>query len=266
MIWIESGIAHFAMHWKLNQKKSLFWWQKFVGIPKQTEKSCAKYSLKNTVSLLFISLIKMWWKRANWLSGQNLERRKRIIFTNYSITRDSQRYQRKIMLLYYWFWRWNEERFQGDPKRIWTSRWRNCHFGILKISSEVLFNSVSSQKTLSLHNSILNSILKNDSCFFQRFFSNIILAGGNSMFWGLKERIEIEMQSNLQISTKIRVISSSPGLVVPFFHLYPILIVSLFQVKIIMSMGCNCTLKVYFRKKNLFWMNKMHLFFFIYFS
>ena len=64
------------------------------------------------------------------------------------------------------------------------------------------------EKNLSLQNSLFFSISKNDPSIQNLFFSNILLAGGSTMFDGLSGRLEKEMKSIVDDeSCKIKIIA-----------------------------------------------------------
>jgi actin-related protein len=60
----------------------------------------------------------------------------------------------------------------------------------------------------SIHDLVINSILKCDATIRNNLYNNIVLAGGNTMFPGLCERINKEIIKVTPASTKVKVISS----------------------------------------------------------
>ena len=61
------------------------------------------------------------------------------------------------------------------------------------------------EKHFSIQNSLFYSISKNDNDLMQLFCSNIVLAGGNTMFEGINERIQKELKEKVSSSTEINV-------------------------------------------------------------
>ena len=72
-------------------------------------------------------------------------------------------------------------------------------------ATEPFFQPLMLNPGLSLPNSILYSVFKNDSFLHQNLFSCIVLSGGSTMFNGLSQRIEKEMRNI--ISSKFKIIS-----------------------------------------------------------
>ncbi len=85
---------------------------------------------------------------------------------------------------------------------------KEVHIGVERILvTECLFNpSLIGKEYLPLDDAIISVIKKCDTHTQQHFYNNIILSGGSSLFPGLKQRLQKEIQRKIPKSLKLNVL------------------------------------------------------------